>query len=128
MTMMMSMKRTTIIVIRSIRDEEQKYDCLAVKYVDTTEVKIVELLPGIRWVMLIRPLVIVFVVDNSLIVTARHIPVASAVFEEEGFQMGVQCKRIGMEMFIIFYLRRVGVTEKTVSPIKVGSPPRIKDI
>ena len=78
--------------------------------------------------MLTRPLVIVFVVDNSLIVTARHIPVASAVFEKEGFQMGVQCKRIGMEMFIIFYLRGVGVTEKTVSPIKVGSPPRIKDI
>ena len=74
MTMMMSMKRTTIIVIRSIRDEEQRYDSLAVKYVDTTEVKIVELLPGIRWVMLIRPFVIVFVVDNSLIVT-------SAVFE-----------------------------------------------
>ena len=55
MTMMMSMKRTTIIVIRSIRDEEQRYDCLTVKYVDTTEVKIVVLVPGIRWAMLIRP-------------------------------------------------------------------------
>ena len=87
MTMMMSMKRTTIIVIRSIRDEEQRYDCLAVKYVDTTEVKIVELLPGIRWVMLIRPFVIIFVVDNLIATYVKYIAEVTSVFEEEGFQI-----------------------------------------
>ena len=45
---------------------------------------------------------------DSLIVTyVRPISEASSVFEEEEFLM-----LTGMEMFVIFYLLRVGVTEK----------------
>ena len=60
---------------------------------DTTDVENVVL-----GVMLARPFVIVFVVDNLIATYVKHIAEVTSVFEEEGFQI-----LTGMEMFVIFY-------------------------